>query len=80
MKAPGLPSIVAAVIIGSSVVFATPVNNNEPRSPQPITVNLQSRAKKPKPEDVKLKAWIDRGQDVQVSFCLHLTKCPQSSL
>jgi hypothetical protein len=78
MKAPVILSALAAITVGSSAVLATPVGGNEARSPSPITVKLERRAKNAKPEDINLKAWIDRGQDVQVSLLPPMPKCPVS--
>lgn len=66
MKAPILLSALTAVTFGPFAVLGTPVTNVNGGSAW--TVSLQSRTKKVKPEDESLKAWIDRGQDVQVSL------------
>jgi hypothetical protein len=68
MKHTVVISAIVAASFAPDYILATPVGNVIPRSPRPVTVKVQRRAK-PKEEDVKLKAWIDRGQDVQVSLC-----------
>jgi hypothetical protein len=77
MKAPVFFSALVATTFGSSAVLATAVSNINARSP--LTVKVQARTNKPKPDDVSLKAWIDRGQDIQVSLSVvnsYKPSCP----
>lgn len=66
MKAPAFFSALAVISFGSSAALATPVGDAGTKSPW--TLKMQAHNKKPQPVDVCLTAWIDRGQDVQVSI------------